>query len=209
MSLIPLDYLLPSQTLDSWRAKLAGLGRLEAERPWAYGDIFLQGRELLDLPAGEFFTFNQIALKICEKLPKLGIPNQQWIEWGFVADHFPKARRLPGVPWAIYRELATRKLDAKTEDQWLAKADDGEWSVADLRRHLAGEASGPQFTGFAAIGLVPRKVFTDALRCIRFWKEQHPREKLTPAELNALLKDCKPLRDELENLERLKREMES
>ena len=202
--LIPHTYRLPAATLDQWRHKCLGIGVLEAERPWFYGDLFLECKTLITLEPDKFYTFAQIAFKICAVLPKVGIPHQDWIEWGFVADAFQPAARVAGVTWAHHRHLAYAELPPAQSAEWLAKAFANEWTVADLRAAMATPVTGPQLKGFqgAGLGLIPRKIATDALRCLRLWKETHPADRIQPDDLTRLWKDFAPLYEELTDLSR-------
>ena len=201
-TLIPLSFCLPAVTLDDWRAKFFGIGVFEADRLWIYGDLFLECKNLIDLDPGQFYTFAQIAFKICAVLPKVGIPHRDWIDWGYVADEFPPAARAAGVKWEHHRHLAYADIPREQRADWLTKAFANEWTVADLRAAMATPADGPQLKGMAGVGLVPRKIATDALRCLRLWKETHPADRLRPEELTRLWKDFAPLYDELTDLSR-------
>ena len=205
--LIPKTYRDSAVSLDDWRAKCLVIGRHEAARPWFYGDVFLECKKLIELDPDQFYTFSQIAFKVCAVLPKVGIPHRTWIDWGYVADEFPPAARVAGVTWAHHRHLAFSDNPREQRADWLAKCLANEWTVADLRAAMATPAAGPQLKGFEGVGLVPRKVATDALRCLRLWKDSHPADRLRPEELRSLLKEFEPLFEEICALRRLADEL--
>ena len=97
------------------------IGQMNRSCAWWVGDLIVYGEEI----------FGEEHAQIERNL---GLAPQTIANRASVARHIPPSRRRASLPFGVHAEVAY--LDPKVRDQWLDRAEDGQWTRAKLRLEM-------------------------------------------------------------------------
>lgn len=106
---------------DEWARLLSHLLHWEQSIQWWLGDLILYGENAY----GELYA--QAAEISGRSVSTLS-------NWMWVAGHVAPAQRRNDVRWTMHREIAS--LTPPEQDEWLDAAEDGGWTVEELKKAL-------------------------------------------------------------------------
>lgn len=115
-----------SLTYERWSEVGATLGKIHRASAWWLGD---------------WINFGEMAYgqKYAQAVDVTGLAEDTLVHYASVAGRFEIWRRSQILSFAHHRELAY--LGPGEQDEWIGKAEEGEWSRAELRRQM--KADGP------------------------------------------------------------------
>jgi len=184
--------------LDQWRASWGNIGFFERTRPWIYGDLFLKGRDFLELENGRYYTWQELSGMIYKLIPSVGMEPKTLLNWALIAHKFSdKKNRLDSLSWSHHREVV--EFPMREAMSWLRKAESKQWSVEDLRQAIA-EKNGSRCEGPPIARFVPRRVVADQVRWFRQQFDDEPLEDWPAERRAALKKEYEPLLEILSKL---------
>ena len=125
LSRVEMDY-------DRWEAVGRYLGRLRDATAWALGDWLRYGEA----------TFGE---RYAQGVEATGRSEQTLMNYRSVARAVPPSRRNAALSWSHHRAVV--KLDPADQRQWLDRAEEGGWSVAELTDKLRALGSGSPHVG--------------------------------------------------------------
>jgi hypothetical protein len=179
-------------TIELWRSAWSVVGRFERDRPWVYGDLFLRGKDFVDLQSDQFYTWDETVARILKLIPLTGVSPKTITNWAFVAQKFEPKNRIPDLSWSHHREVVD--LPLKEAVTWLVQAKAGDWPVEELRQRMA-EKNGSRSSGPPVATFIPRKAVSDQVRWFRHQFEDEPLEDWAPERRAALKREYQPLMD--------------
>lgn len=118
ISPVSLDLSDPSLPFESYEMIGAYLGRMNRSCSWWIGDWLVFGEGVY----GDRFA---------QAVTATGLAEQTLLNRAYVARNIARELRRPTVPFSVHAEVAA--LPPKEQKRWLKKAEDGNWTKADLR----------------------------------------------------------------------------
>lgn len=190
MQLVIHEVNLPT-TINEWRHQWLTVRAFERGRPWFYGDLFLRGRDFLELASDKFHTWAEISARILKSIPPGGIEPKTLVNYGLVAQKFPPDKRDLHVLWTIHRELVS--LPPAEAARWLKRAKIEHWAVEDLRQALAETFWPNGSLPDLSPGFIPRRAVTDTCRWFRLQFLETPLDGWSKERRAALKREFQPL----------------
>ena len=114
-------------TYDQCEALAAMLGRVKRATSWIVGDLLAYSER----------KFSEEAPQIAEAT---GLAPQTLLNLASVSRRVAPERRRASLPHGVHAEVASLLPDE--QEEWLSRAEQGDWSRSDLRAHMHAETPG-------------------------------------------------------------------
>lgn len=118
-----LDFTNGDVTYEELETALFVLGRMRDATAFGIGDGIIFGLE----------RFGEAAAQIAEATGRSPDTIARFVR---VAGSIWRSRRHPALSWSHHELVARQRYSPEEQDEWLRRADEGRWSVGDLRSML-------------------------------------------------------------------------